>query len=48
MKGCLRFSTVMFRKLPNFGQIQVGSITKLEEKKKKTAAAAHNTYIIHK
>jgi hypothetical protein len=43
----------MFRKLPNFGQIQVSSITKLEKKKKKqkkhgAAAAVHNTYIIHK
>jgi hypothetical protein len=35
MKGCLRFSAVMFPKLPNFGQIQVKQHHKMGKKEKK-------------
>jgi len=35
MKGCLRFSTVMFPKLPNFGQIQVKQHHKMGKKEKR-------------
>jgi len=45
MKGCLRFSTVMFQKLPNFGQIQVKQHHKIGKKgkKKKTLSCCSRT-----